>query len=61
MTLPAKLRSRPAVVLAGDRRKRLLTKEMIEGLVPATPAAPVHPNAAGMRNDARQVPAALGS
>lgn len=32
----------------------------VEGLVPTSPAAPVHPNALGMRNSARQVLSTLG-
>lgn len=32
----------------------------IEGVIPTEPAAPVHPNEAGMRNDAAQIAAALG-
>lgn len=35
-------------------------RKWIEGVIPSKPAAPVHPNAAGMRNDAKQVLAALG-
>jgi lysophospholipase L1-like esterase len=35
-------------------------RKWVEGVIPDKPAAPVHPNAAGMRNDAKQVLAALG-
>lgn len=34
---------------------QLPTVKWVEGLIPTAPAAPVHPNAAGMRNSAEQV------
>jgi lysophospholipase L1-like esterase len=38
---------------------RLPGRKWVEGLVPTAPASPVHPNALGMENTARQVLAAL--
>lgn len=36
-----------------------LTDKWVEGVVPTSPAAPVHPNAAGMANTAKDVTAAI--